>query len=245
MRDNDKIQKMREAGDILSQILLDIRNGIKIGVSMIELDQIAMESCKKYNVRPAFKGYMDFPAAICVGVNDTVVHGIPDDYRLVDGDMLSVDMGIEYKKVYSDSAFTTHVGTISKETERFIKVVHDSLYLGIDQAVVGNNVGDIGHAIDAYVSKHGYAVVKEMVGHGIGYKLHENPYIPGYGKKGSGSKLTDGQTIAIEVIINQGSPSIYISQEDGWTSKTKDGMLSALFEHTVVVGKNPEILTKW
>lgn len=243
--DIEKIEKMQIAADILSRILQRLREEAKVGVALISLDKMAQDMCKSENVLPAFKGYSGFPATVCVGVNDVVVHGIPDEYELKDGDIVSLDMGVKYKDVFSDAAITVIVGNVDEEVKKFVETTKIALMRGINEAKPGRHVGDIGHAIQETVQKAGYSVVKEMVGHGIGYNLHEEPYIPGFGNRGDGEKLYAGQTLAIEAIINMGGEEINISSVDGWTSTTKDGMLSALFEHTVVVDKNPRILTKW
>ncbi|MCA9376686.1 type I methionyl aminopeptidase [Candidatus Nomurabacteria bacterium] len=243
--DPEKIVKMEEAGVICSEILRNVLSKVSVGVSLIELDQYAEQLCIDNKVIPAFKGYEGFPATLCTGVNDVVVHGIPDDYVLEDGDVLSVDFGIKYKDVYSDTSYTVIIGEVSDEIKKFVNVVKDATLAGIANAKPGNHVGDIGHAMQEIVEKNGYSVVKEMVGHGIGYDLHEEPYVPGYGRKGKGQELYRGQTLAIEAIVNQGLPDIFISIDDGWTSYTEDGMLSALFEHTIVVDQKPKILTSW
>jgi len=245
MYDKDKINKMVRAGEILSNILIAVRKKVKIGTRLIDLDRYAEELCRKYEVLPAFKGYEGFPATLCVGVNDVVVHGIPNNYELKDGDIVSIDMGVKYKGVYSDAAFTELVGKVSKDVKEFVETAKNSLYEAVSMATPGNTVGDIGYAMENTVLKKGYSVVYEMVGHGVGYNLHEAPDIPCYGEKGEGEVLYRGQTIAIEAIINMGEPEIVISDKDKWTSHTKDGMLSALFEHTLVVEKKPRILTKW
>lgn len=236
---------MRKAGVIAASILQEVCSKATVGVSLLELDELAESLCYKNDVIPGFKGYEGFPNTLCVGVNDVVVHGIPDNYRLKSGDIVSLDFGLIYKKVYSDTAYTVMIGEVDPETTKFVDTVEKSLYKGIEQAVTGNRVGDIGSAIQSTVEAQGYSVVREMVGHSVGYELHEEPFIPGYGTQGKGEKLYEGQTLAIETIINQGKPAITISKKDGWTSKTKDGKLSALFEHTVIVGKKPEILTLW
>lgn len=238
--DPEKIVKMEEAGVICSEILRNVLSKVSVGVSLIELDQYAEQLCIDNKVIPAFKGYEGFPATLCTGVNDVVVHGIPDDYVLEDGDVLSVDFGIKYKDVYSDTSYTVIIGEVSDEIKKFVNVVKDATLAGIANAKPGNHVGDIGHAMQEIVEKNGYSVVKEMVGHGIGYDLHEEPYVPGYGRKGKGQELYRGQTLAIEAIVNQGLPDIFISIDDGWTSYTEDGMLSALFEHTIVVDQKPK-----
>lgn len=243
--DIEKITKMQIAADILSDILKKVRLMAKEGVPLIDLNTLAENLCKENDVIPAFKGYEGFPATLCVGVNDVVVHGIPNEYVLRNGDIVSLDMGIKYKDVFSDCATTEIIGKVDSKVTKFVETVKKALLLSIKEAKPNRHIGDIGFAIQSTVEKEGYSVVREMVGHGIGYKLHEEPFIPGYGSRGEGEKLYAGQTLAIEAIINLGVPDIEISQEDGWTSKTKDGMLSALFEHTVVVDKNPLVLTKW
>ncbi|MBI2357156.1 type I methionyl aminopeptidase [Candidatus Dojkabacteria bacterium] len=245
MEDKVKIKRMKEAADILSPILREISDASVEGVNLLELEDLAIQLCRQYKVKPAFKGYEGYPAALCLGVNDVVNHGIPYDYELKNGDILGIDMGVKYQSVYSDCAVTVTIGEVSDEVKKFLETTKQAVLNGIKQAKPGNTVGDIGYAMQTTVEKEGYSVVKEMVGHGVGYELHEEPYIPGYGRKGDGEKLYKGQTIAIEAIINQGRPEIKISRKDGWTASTKDGMLSALFEHTVVVDDNPRILTKW
>jgi methionyl aminopeptidase len=243
--DIDKIEKMKEAGVILSKILKEISLMAKAGTSLLDIDNRAEELCKQNNVTPAFKNYEGFPKSVCVGVNNVVVHGIPDEYVLQEGDIVSLDMGIKYKDVYSDCALTVAVGKISDSAKKLIEATRLAVLRAIKEAKPGKTVGDLGYAMQSTVEAQGFSVVREMTGHGIGYHLHEEPFIPGYGNKNSGEKLYEGQTLAIEAIINEGKPGIYISREDGWTSTTKDGKLSALFEHTVVVGKEPLALTQW
>jgi methionyl aminopeptidase len=226
--DKEKISKMQKAADILSEILREVASNAKEGVSLLELDHLAEELCRKNNVEPAFKGYEGFPATLCTGVNDVVVHGIPDEYVLEAGDIVTVT-----------------IGEVDKETKRLLEATKNAVLAGTKMAKPGNRTGDIGNAMQKVVEKEGFTVVREMTGHGIGYKLHEDPYIPGFGEPGTGDILEKGEVIAIEAIVNQGSREIVISREDRWTTFTKDGMLSALFEHTVVVDENPVILTKW
>jgi methionyl aminopeptidase len=246
-RDEEKIKKMREAAVICSDIFQQIIKLAKEGAPLMEVDALAESLCYKNKVKPAFKGYEGFPSTICVSPNDVVVHGIPDELKLEEGDLLAVDMGIKYKDVYSDMAITFPIGGSYREasTQVFADTVKAAVLAGIEAARVGNKVGDIGHAMQTIVEKGGYSVVKEMVGHGIGYELHEDPYIPGFGKPNTGEKLYDGQTIAVEAIINEGTDEIVMDADDGWTTYTNDGKLSAIFEHTIVVGEKPEILTKW
>lgn len=243
--DVEKIMKMKEAAKICSNIFQSVVNSAEEGISLKYLDSIAEKECVAHSVIPAFKGYEGFPSSICTGVNDIVVHGIPDDYVLENGDIVSIDFGIKYKDVFSDMAITLGIGNIHEQARKLLDATKKALFAGISAAKVGNSVGDIGNAMESVVKKNGFSVVKEMVGHGIGYNLHEEPNIPGYGRKGTGERLYKGQTIAIEAIVNEGSPEILISSDDNWTTFTEDGMLSALFEHTVVVDDKPTILTAW
>ncbi|MCB9790789.1 type I methionyl aminopeptidase [Candidatus Nomurabacteria bacterium] len=243
--DQAKINDMREAGKICSKIFSELGKAISPGVKIIEIDNLAEKLSRDMNVLPAFKGYEGFPASICASLNDIVVHGIPDTTVLSKGDILGVDFGIKYRGVYSDMSFTFPVGKITLREKKLISATKDAVLAGVSKAVPGNKVGDIGAAMQKVVEKAGYSVVREMVGHGIGHHLHEDPYVPGYGRPGRGETLYRGQTLAIEAIVNEGSPEICISAEDGWTTYTEDGMLSALFEHTIVVDETPEILTNW
>lgn len=242
MDNSTKIQKMREGGKIIVEILQQLLDAVKPGVTTNSIDGFAETLCRQHDVIPAFKGYMGYPATVCVGPNDIVVHGIPNEKELQEGDIISVDFGIKYEGVCLDMARTVAVGKISSDARKFIKTTRKALERAIKQAKPGNTIGDIGHEIQSTVEKKGYSVVREMVGHGIGEKLHESPMIPGYGDPGTGDKLYEGQTIAIEAIINQGKKDIKI-EKDGWTARTKDGKLSALFENTVLVSKTPEVLT--
>lgn len=245
--DAEKISKMREAAVICSAIYKEIIEHTQPGVTTKELDELAEALCYKYDVLPAFKGYEGFPATICVSPEDIVVHGIPDGTKLKNGELLGIDMGVKYKDVYSDMSMTVAVGGKygNRDAINLVEATKEATLAGIAAAVPGNTVGDIGHAMQSVIESNGYSVVKEMVGHGIGRELHEDPYIPGYGKPGKGEVLYKGQTIAIEAIVNQGSDEIFIDSDDGWTAFTGDGKLSAIFEHTVVVDDIPEILTDW
>ena len=236
---------MREAGRILANIVKELVRNIKEGYSTYKIDINANDLCKRNNVKPAFLGYRDYPSTACLGVNDTVVHGIPGEEEILrNGDILSVDMGIIYKGYYSDMAVTVGVGKISKIARKLIDVTRDCLYSAIDVTKAGNTIGDLGFAIQSTAERAGFNVVREMVGHGIGRELHEEPRIPGYGTPGEGIELKAGMTLAIEAIINEGGREIKFL-DDGWTTKTVDGKLSALFEHTVVVGKRAaKVLTK-
>lgn len=245
IKTKEEIEVMRKAGKILARIVIDLEKAVKPGVSTGQIDELAYQMCVDFNVKPAFKGYGGFPATVCTGLNDVVVHGIPgNDEVLQEGDILSIDMGVILDGFYSDHAVTVGVGEISKAAQKLIDGTRLSRDNGIKNAVEGKTLGDIGFAMEETANLFGFSVVKQMVGHGVGRHLHEAPEVPGYGEKGKGMKLKEGMTLAIEAIINQGDENIYTSKEDEWTTRTKDGKLSALFEHTVVVGKTqPIILT--
>lgn len=243
--DEAKIKKMEVAGKICSDILEELVAQCKPGASLLDIDGHAFDLAKSNGVTSAFLGYQGFPANCCMGVNDVVVHGIPTDYELKDGDLISIDYGVKYMDVFSDMSVTVPVGDIPKEVMRLIQSTREATLAGIKMAKPGNSTGDIGHAMQSVVESNGFSVVREFVGHGIGYSIHEDPYIPGYGEPGAGERLYKGQTLAIEAIVNQGSNEVVIDADDGWTTYTKDGMLSALFEHTIVVDENPKILTDW
>ncbi len=245
LKSQDEIKIMAEAGKILSDIEEEIADLVEIGISTEELDQKANDLCKKNNVKPAFLGYRGFPKTLCVGVNDVVVHGIPSESEVLEeGDIISIDMGVIYEDYYSDRAVTVGVGEISKEASKFLEISKEALYKAIKEATVRKTLGDIGNAIQTTLNQGGYSVVRQMVGHGIGKNLHEEPHVPGFGTPGEGMKLESGMTIAIEIIANEKGSEI-VFEKDGWTTRTKDGSLSALFEHTIAVTeKEALILTK-
>lgn len=217
---------------------------ISPGVTTGELDQIGESVLARENAKPSFKGYRGFPAAACISVNDEVVHGIPGGRKLNDGDIVSLDIGAFFEGLHGDCAWTYPVGEISQETRRLLNVTKESLYQGIAQAKPGKRIGDISAAVQSYVEKNGYSVVRDLVGHGIGRSLHEEPNIPNFGKSGAGPKLEPSMTICIEPMINQGKYHVRCL-DDHWTIVTKDGKLSAHFEHMVLVTKDgPEILTE-
>lgn len=245
LKTKNEVDIIRQGGKVLAATMEKLIVATKAGVLTGELNVFAGELCSQYKVTPAFLGYRGYPANICIGVNDTVVHGIPSKNEILKkGDIVSLDFGIIHKDYYSDMAVTIGIGQISKAGQKLIQVTRDALNAGIKQATSGNTIGDIGFAIDSTVRKGGFSVVRQMVGHGIGQNLHEDPYVPGYGNKGEGQVLRDGMVIAIEAIINEGKEAINFL-EDGWTTKTADGKLSAIFEHTVAIGgRQAEILTK-
>jgi len=213
----------------------EIAKVIGPGVNTDRLDKIAEEFIRDNGGIPGFLGYDGFPGTLCVSINSTVVHGIPSGYELRDGDIVSIDCGVLMNGYYGDSAYTYAIGEIKPEVEKLLKVTKEALYLGIEKAVVGNRLGDISYAVQNHAESNGYSVVREMVGHGVGKKLHEKPEVPNYGKRGRGVKLKRGLVIAIEPMINMGKKEIY-QEKDGWTVKTKDGKPSAHFEHTIAVG---------
>lgn len=241
----EDIIQLRETADMLSRMLGEIAKEIKPGVQTISLDKLAYTYIKDHGAEPAFLGYHDFPYTLCISVNDQVVHGFPSNYELKDGDIISVDGGIKNKGYVTDSAYTFGVGELSPEVQQLLQVTKDSLEKGIEKAIVGNRVGDISSAVQDYVTPYGYGIVRELVGHGVGYSLHEKPEIPNYGKRGSGMKLEEGLVICIEPMINLGKQGVKF-WDDGWTVSTIDGKPSAHFEKMVVVRKGkPEVLTNF
>ena len=237
IKGKDEIEKMRNGGEILAQIMSNLLTKVDECVSTQDIENEAEALFKSKNVIPAFKGYKGYPAIGCFGLNDVVVHGFPSDKDILkEGDILSIDMGLIYEGYYADMAVTKGIGTISENAERLINSTSMALKNAITRAKAGNTIGDIGSAIQSTVELSGFSVVKQMVGHGIGKALHEEPQIPGYGVEGEGIKLEEGMTLAIEAIINEGESDI-VFEKDGWTTRTRDGKLSALFEHTVLVRK--------
>jgi len=242
-KSKDEIATMRQAGRIVAQTLKLIENEIRPGIETIELDRIAEDFIKKSGARPAFKGYKGFPASICASPNEVVVHGIPGKKRLNEGDIISIDVGVEYNGYYGDAAATFPVGKISAEAGRLIDVTRLALEKGIEKVVDGNYLYDISHAIQSLVESEGYSVVKEFVGHGIGREMHEEPQIPNFGLPGRGPKIGTGMIFAIEPMVNIGGYKVDVLP-DKWTVVTADRTLSAHFEHTVAVtGDGPEVLT--
>jgi methionyl aminopeptidase len=243
-----EIDLMREVGRVVAGILESVGKYIQPGVTTEELDRIAEDYVLSQNAKPAFKGYgFDkrnlFPATICLSIDDQVVHGIPGPRKLEEGQLVSVDVGAIKNGYYGDAARTFALGKLTEEKKKLMEVTEKSLYLGIENAVAGNHVEDISEAVQEYVEASGFSVVRDLVGHGIGTKLHEDPPVPNYGRKGKGPLLRKGMTLAIEPMVNAGSYRVYTAK-DGWTVYTSDGKPSAHFEHTVVItdGK-PEILT--
>lgn len=239
-----EIDKMRTAGRMVAEILQMIRERVKPGVTTAELDDLAENQCRKWNVKPAFKGYGGFPYTICASPNDRVVHGFPNNEPLIEGDILSVDFGLIKDGFHGDSAMTIAVGEIDVGTQQLMSVTQDSLARGIAMARPGGHLSDISHAVQTRVEKDGFSVVREFVGHGIGRQLHEDPQIPNYGQAGRGPLLKVGMTLAIEPMVNAGLAGVRIL-DDGWTAVTIDGLRSAHFEHTIAITEHgPEILTQ-
>jgi methionyl aminopeptidase len=243
LKSRDDLRRMRAAGRIVAEILLLLQEKIVPGVTTLELDRLAEEECRKRKARPAFKGYGGFPFTICASPNDKVVHGFADDRPLVEGEILSVDFGVVYDGFFGDRAITVPVGNVDSELQRLLQVTEESLARGIAAAVVGGRISDISYAVQSFVELHGFSVVREFVGHGIGKQLHEEPQVPNFGKAGQGPRLKAGMTLAIEPMVNAGESGVKILN-DGWTAVTTDGKFSAHFEHTVAITDNgPEILT--
>ena len=241
----EEIDLIRESSLLVAKTLAEIAGLIKPGITTQALDEIAEEFIRDNGGMPAFKGYNGFPNTLCVSPNNQVVHGIPNGRALKDGDILSVDCGVVMNGYYGDSAFTYEVGEVDVQIKQLLKVTKESLYKGIEMAVAGNRVGDIGYAVQKHAESFGYGVVRELVGHGVGKNLHESPEVPNYGRKGKGILLKEGLVIAIEPMINMGERGI-MQHNDGWTITTLDNKPSAHFEHTIVVRKGKaEILSSF
>jgi methionyl aminopeptidase len=238
-----EIEKMRAASQLVAQILDELAAMVTPGISTADLDHAAEQKVRAAGAEPAFKGYRGYPATLCASANEQVIHGIPNRTPLRAGDIISLDMGVKLNGYYGDSAVTVPVGVVREDVTRLLRVTQEALEQGIAQVKIGGRISDIGHAIQRHVEAHGFSVVREFVGHGIGASLHEEPQIANYGEPGRGPRLAEGMTLAIEPMVNMGKPAVKVLS-DGWTAVTKDGSLSAHFEHTVAVGKNgPDILT--
>lgn len=243
-----EIERIRECCQIVAEVLRLLKQEIRPGVKTSELNEMAEDYIYSCNAIPAFKGYgfekhNPFPASLCISIDDEVVHGIPGQRALVQGEIVSIDVGVKKDGYYGDGAWTFQVGQVSPEKQKLLKVTEESLYKGIEQARLGNHVHDISAAIQQHVESAGFSVVRELVGHGVGKYLHEEPQIPNYGKRGTGAKLKKGLTLAIEPMVNAGSPNIRVDS-DGWTVRTVDHSPSAHFEHTILITEDgPEILT--
>ena len=241
----EEIDLIRNSSLLVAKTHAEIAGLIKPGITTLALDKIAEEYIRDNGGVPAFKGYGGFPNTLCMSPNDQVVHGIPNDRVLEDGEILSVDCGVVMNGYFGDSAFTYEVGEVDTEIKQLLKVTKESLYKGIEMAVSGNRIGDIGYAVQKHAESFGYGVVRELVGHGVGKNLHESPEVPNYGRRGRGAKLQEGLVIAIEPMINMGTRKI-MQHNDGWTITTIDNKPSAHFEHTIVVRKRKaEILSSF
>jgi methionyl aminopeptidase len=241
-----EIEKMRRSGRVVREVLDHVRSLVVPGATTMDLERAAEKKMKDLGVKPAFKGYYDYPCVLCTSVNEEIVHGIPSDKRtLSGGDIVSVDCGVVLDGYYGDAAITVPVGEeITPELQKLLKVTEDSLYRGIEKVRIGNSVGDVGSAVQQFVEAAGFSVVREFVGHGIGTKLHEEPQVPNFGTPGHGAKLREGMVLAIEPMVNYGKPEARVLS-DKWTAVTADGSYSAHFEHCVAVTKDgPMILTE-
>jgi methionyl aminopeptidase len=243
IKTREEIELMRESALMVSRTLGIVAKEVKPGVTPKFLDKIAEEFIRDNGGVPAFKGYRGFPATLCISINDAVVHGIPTDKALNEGDIISVDCGVKKNGFYGDHAYSFAVGVVKPELQKLLEVTKESLYKGIEQCIAGNRIGDISFAVQNYAEKHGYGVVRELVGHGLGKSLHEDPEVPNYGKRGDGPKIKDGMVFAIEPMINLGKKNVK-QLNDGWTIVTADGLPSAHFEHDVaIVDGKPDILS--
>ncbi len=237
LKTEKEIDAMKESALIVGKTLAEVAKLIRPGVSLKTLDQVAETFIRDNGAQPSFKGYEGYPAALCLSVNEVVVHGIPSDRELQDGDIVSVDCGAYKNGYHGDYCYTFEVGHVSEEIHLLCQRTKESLYKGIEQAVAGNRIGDIGHAVQSYVESYGYSVVREMVGHGCGRSMHEKPDVPNYGVKGCGIRLKKGMVLCIEPMINLGVRNIRFDK-DGWTTRTADGQPSAHFEHMIAIREN-------
>ncbi|GAA4519582.1 type I methionyl aminopeptidase [Sphingobacterium thermophilum] len=242
LKTEEQIEQIRESAKVLSNLLVEVAKVIKPGITTLSLDKLAYEFIHDHGGTPAFLNYQGFPYSLCISVNDQVVHGFPSEYVIKDGDLVSVDGGVNLNGFISDSAYTFGVGEISKEAQLLLDVTKASLQKGLEQAVAGKRVGDISSAIQEYIRPYNFGIVRELVGHGVGLHLHEKPEVPNYGKRGSGPKLEPGLVICIEPMINAGKAGVKF-WDDGWTVSTIDGKLSAHFEQMVAIRKgSPDVL---
>lgn len=248
IKSKKEIDYIRESCRIVAETLQILKANVRVGITTLELDRIAEDYILSNNAKPAFKGYSqggapDFPGSICASVNEEVVHGIPGSRTLKDGDLISIDIGVLKNGYFGDAALSVGVGNISDDTKKLMEVTERSLYLGVEQAVEGNRVHDISFAVQQYVESNGFSIVRDLCGHGVGKYLHEEPSIPNFGRKGTGAKLKNGMTLAIEPMVNFGKYDV-VTAKDKWTILTADGFPSAHFEHTILINNNkPEILT--
>jgi methionyl aminopeptidase len=243
-RSADELERMREAGRLVGEVLAELAAFVAPGVTTADLDAVAEKRIARAGATPAFKGYHGYPATICTSINDEVIHGIPSGRRLLkDGDIISIDVGASLNGYFGDSAITLPVGKVSEEAATLLRVTEEALYKAIERVRPGSRISDIGHAVQKHVEAYGFSVVREFVGHGIGQRMHEEPQVPNYGEPGRGPRLAEGMVLAIEPMVNAGKPAVKVLG-DGWTAVTRDSSLSAHFEHTVAVtAGGPWILT--
>jgi methionyl aminopeptidase len=241
-----EVELMRESALLVSATLTEVASCLRPGITTLEVDRLCETYIRDRGAVPSFKNLYGYPFATCISVNDAVVHGFPSDYVLREGDIVSVDVGALLNGFHGDSAYTFALGAIPAEVAQLLLVTRESLMLGLEKAVAGNRVGDISHAVFEHTEKkHGYGVVRDLVGHGLGRKLHEDPQVPNFGKRGTGAKLKEGTVLAIEPMINMGTKDVY-HDKDGWTIRTRDGKPSAHFEHDVCVRRNkPDVLSRF
>ncbi|HCH37363.1 MAG TPA: type I methionyl aminopeptidase [Acidobacteria bacterium] len=243
-KSSEELIRMRAANQIVASVLDELRMMALPGISTAELDATVEARVREAGATPAFKGYRGFPSSLCASINEEVVHGIPSPRKLLAGDIVSLDVGVLLDGYYGDSALTVAIGTVSDEATQLLRVTREALDLGVDRIRVGSRVSDISHAIQCHVEANGFSVVREFVGHGIGTQLHEEPQIPNYGEPGRGPRLVEGMVLAIEPMVNIGKPTVRVL-DDQWTAVTRDGSLSAHFEHTVAVtSSSAEVLTQ-
>lgn len=247
LKTQEEIELIRKSALLVGKTLAEVGRHIRPGVTTAYLDHVGEQFIRDNGGIPLCKGYEGFPAALCISVNDVVVHGIPSDKLFIkEGDNVSVDCVIELNGYVGDSAYTFPVGEIAPEMRQLLNTTKQALYLGLEECKEGRRIGDIGSAVQRFCEKQGYSVVRELCGHGVGFKMHESPNVPNYGVKGTGPLLKEGMVIAVEPMICMGSKNVKFSQEDGWTCRTKDGKPAAHFEHTVAIGKNgPDILSSF
>jgi len=244
LKSKQEIEQLRICNRIVARVIEELRRAIQPVITTRELNSKAEQSIKTHGAIPAFKGYKGFPASLCASINEQIVHAIPNERKLKEGDIISLDLGAKINGFYGDAAITVPVGNIGNKAEELLKVAEESLYKGIEQAIVGNRLSDISQSIQTWVESHGFSVVRDFVGHGIGRSLHEEPQIPNFGSPVPNHRLQEGMVFALEPMINEGSYEMRILP-DGWTAVTADGKLSAHFEHTIAVtGDGPIILSK-
>jgi methionyl aminopeptidase len=245
LKTREEIERIRESNQVIAEALYFIKKYIKPGISTAEIDKEIENFILKKKARPSFKGLYGFPAATCISIQDEVVHGIPAKKRLLkEGEIVGIDVGVELNGFYGDSAYTFSVGRIDARTKKLLRITEESLYLAIESAQSSNRVGDIGNAVQSHVEQNGFNVVRDLVGHGVGRKPHEDPQVPNYGAPKQGVPLKSGMVLALEPMVNMGTYEVYFA-DDEWTVKTKDGLPSAHFEHSVAITDNgPQILSK-